>query len=286
MYQLERKFTKRVWLVPFKEFIDVIERLLEVSLRWSFSYISLLSLSVSLSLPLTPHFLALFMVANLHEYKCTIINTKQTPESDVLKKVLFIHSTGRCGSTLLSKVAYLCIDSRCLPYKMLNVIGGTVSLSEPDIFSVLTTWHMCKPDQVLYYNAHTGFPVSFIRVISFHMTFCLTSQLPAEIVQRIARCSTWLYARGVDPRAGSIAIKTRSFVVLIADQINRAVPESKVRLSTVCSLPSVNFIYPLNLFIIYCILFCVQLVIRRRSSCTAVRSILSTPTVWPSSLAA
>jgi hypothetical protein len=107
LYQLQRRFARRAWLVPFSEFCRVMKLKMEVIL------ICFCSLKAS--------------------------------REDICSHVLFVHSTGRCGSTLLSKVLRLSLE---LTSKMIGVMGGFASLSEPDVFSSLVVHHKLHPDVV------------------------------------------------------------------------------------------------------------------------------------------
>jgi hypothetical protein len=111
-------------------------------------------------------------------------------QSELISSVLFVQSTGRCGSTLLSK--------------LLHVLSNAYSLSEPDIFSIIQVEATLKSN--LMPRDET------IRLFRT----CTTLLTKAVKVHR----------KRTDEL---IVIKHRSFLVLHADLLHEATPEAKVR---------------------------------------------------------
>jgi hypothetical protein len=105
-----------------------------------------------------------------------------------LDRVLFLQSTGRCGSTLLSKVV--------------GNLAGIYSISEADVYTLVASILAIHPDKLSKSKA-----VEVLRA--------LTVFLVASI-------------KKARPETDVIAIKHRSFVTLIADLCRQAVPEAKV----------------------------------------------------------
>ena len=105
-----------------------------------------------------------------------------------LKSTLFVQSTGRCGSTLLSKV--------------LHELSGIHSLSEPDVYSSVEVEYLLHPNKLSRIEA-----VALTRAASVFLVHSYRSALSFN---------------------GILAIKARSIVVNIADIIGDALPEAKV----------------------------------------------------------
>ena len=117
-------------------------------------------------------------------------STAGHPIADInLKHTLFVQSTGRCGSTLLSKV--------------LHELSHVHSLSEPDIYSSVEVEYLLHPDKLSRDEA-----VALTRAASVFLVRSYRTALPFE---------------------GILAIKARSIVINIADIIGDALPETKVR---------------------------------------------------------
>ncbi|XP_078619416.1 uncharacterized protein LOC144886599 [Branchiostoma floridae x Branchiostoma japonicum] len=105
-------------------------------------------------------------------------------------KNIFLHSTGRCGSTLMCKG--------------LDVMSQIQAVSEPDIFTLIFE-HICTRDVPL------------------------TSEEEEEVVMLLKHSITllnfWLLQN--DPSRTVICYKPRSVAVLVADLMQKAVPEAK-----------------------------------------------------------
>eukprot|EP00053_Salpingoeca_punica_P014470 m.131599 g.131599 ORF g.131599 m.131599 type:complete len:469 (+) comp16465_c0_seq1:103-1509(+) len=110
---------------------------------------------------------------------------KDTKQS--LRQTLFLHSTGRCGSTLFSR--------------LFAELGSTHNLQEPDIFMSHTVIAQTQPDLID--------PELHKRLVR-SSTYMLVRN-----------------ARLTHPDAANIIIKTRSHSVQIAQLIADAVPESQ-----------------------------------------------------------
>lgn len=115
--------------------------------------------------------------------------TSKRSAEDLLREVLFLHSTGRCGSTLLSK--------------LLDNGPSMVSVSEPDVFSALSI--------ALIENtiSERDF-LQVARAASWHLAYRFGHHPSGKV-------------------ARAVALKTRSFVLPHADLLHKAVPEAKVR---------------------------------------------------------
>jgi hypothetical protein len=112
-------------------------------------------------------------------------------ESNVgLDKVLLVQSTGRCGSTLLSR--------------LLGTMSGVFSLSEPDIFSSLVFPHALDADKIT--RAELKSLIRACTIMLVHSTRAFQNK-PNE----------------------HIALKFRSFATLFSDVFHESLPEAKVR---------------------------------------------------------
>jgi hypothetical protein len=101
---------------------------------------------------------------------------------------MFLHSTGRCGSTLLSKV--------------LGVLANVHSLSEPDIYGSIACHIALKTP---------GFDNELAKKLIRASTVLWTASI-----------------KSAKPETDIIAFKHRAFVTLHTDTFTLAVPEAKV----------------------------------------------------------
>jgi hypothetical protein len=100
---------------------------------------------------------------------------------------LFLHSTGRCGSTLFSK--------------LFGELGSTHNLQEPDIYTSHVSLQMLQPELI---------PAALSNRLLRCSTFMVIEA-----------------ARRLHPTAKNFVIKTRSFCIMLADAIKTALPECK-----------------------------------------------------------
>eukprot|EP00049_Salpingoeca_infusionum_P022939 m.9630 g.9630 ORF g.9630 m.9630 type:complete len:484 (-) comp5476_c1_seq1:80-1531(-) len=131
----------------------------------------------------------------------TMKQLSEGQEDQLLEKVLVVHSTGRCGSTLLSKA--------------LGAAHLVRSLAEPDIYSAITLAMNHKNDKL---DKDVG--ASILRFATVHLARRITITSSA-VIPNTANMET------VVAEANIVAIKTRSWVMSIAHELAAALPESK-----------------------------------------------------------
>ena len=129
----------------------------------------------------------LIPAAQVDELAEKLINAQK--DAVALDKVLLVQSTGRCGSTLLSR--------------LLSTISGVYSLSEPDVFSSLLFGHSCQPDNLPRPALLKHLRSAAILLVRSTRAF---RQQPNE----------------------HIALKFRSFATLYSDAFRESIPEAKV----------------------------------------------------------
>ena len=114
-----------------------------------------------------------------------------SPGAPKLSRTMILQSTGRCGSTLLSKV--------------LTTLAGVHSVSEPDFYTHVQVCGAVYPKQFPREKA-----VELLRAGTILLRKSVETALPKSDI---------------------IALKFRGFVTVIADLCHEAVPEAKVRIS-------------------------------------------------------
>jgi hypothetical protein len=105
-----------------------------------------------------------------------------------LKEVMFVHSTGRCGSTLLSK--------------LLGKMANVHSISEADVFACIAT------------------------ECALNKNF-MTPKLAADLNRASTVYLKQTVSKAI-PTSSIVAIKHRSFVTSITDLFQASMPECKV----------------------------------------------------------
>ncbi len=109
-------------------------------------------------------------------------------ERALLGKIVFLHSTGRCGSTLLSR--------------LMDSIALVQSISECDLYTNIATVKIYHND---VYSEQAQKEI--LRLATIHLAYSMTLAQPEKT---------------------TIAVKHRSFVIGIAKVLQQAIPEAKV----------------------------------------------------------
>lgn len=115
------------------------------------------------------------------------LTSRNTSSDELLSRTMYLHSTGRCGSTLLSR--------------LLDKSHGVISLAEPDIYSALTlSWRDKKvSDQVLasisraaslHLAMHLDFENTKLLAIKFRSFVTLAGKLMHESAPKAKVCDS------------------------------------------------------------------------------------------------